>query len=563
MQNLRKIFLSFLAFLFATNPAFAVFNDVEDDELAPEVIEFLREHKIGEATPNFYPRRPVELAEFLAMGLAAAGVERNDLLTSAATRFTDVPSGSWFAPYVYEAEQLGILDDFRGYKLLPRRALHKGEAVALGLEIFGVGIPPAALDEEFGFQDLRERHRLARPLFQALKMGLVEPVSDEHFGVTRRFTRAEAAQLFYNIAHASAGTTVIIRSGVPRIPGWPLFETVWKDVQNKFLFEENVDDNEMMYSALDGLIDSLDDPHSDFLTPQKAQAATTDLAGEIEGIGAYLSTNDDGTVVIVAPISGSPAEAAGLLAGDIITRVDGESIAGFSADEAAQLIRGEAGTQVVLTVRRNGVEKDFSVTRAKVQIKSVELKFRNEVAIVKIAQFTSPTAGEFATAIEDILASRARGIILDLRNNGGGLVNSAVAVLSHFLPQGAIVVTQRHRGDLASRDVAYRTETAPDLNDYKIAVLVNRGTASASEIVASALQDHGLATVVGEQTFGKGTVQEISFFGDGTALKLTIAHWLSPKQQPIQDEGVTPEFISIDDPETQLDEALERALDLF
>ena len=196
-------------------------------------------------------------------------------------------------------------------------------------------------------------------------------------------------------------------------------------------------------------------------------------------------------------------------------------------------------------------------------IKSVDTTFRNNVAIVKIAQFTAPMVLEFAEAATEILANHPRGIILDLRNNGGGLVNSAVAVLSHFLPKGGLVATQKHRTGLESRDIEYRTNEDPDLNNFKIVVLVNRGTASASEIVAAALRDNNLATIVGETTFGKGTLQELNLFDDGTSLKMTVARWLSPNDDEIQGVGISPDFRIVDDETTTKDEALEKALSLF
>ena len=563
MRFLQKFSIGFLIFVLAANGTFAWFDDV-DDELAPNVIEFLRENGVGESTQNFYPRRPVELAEFLVMGLALAGVAENDLPSvNTPTRFTDISSENWFARQVAFAEELGILTSVKGNRLVPRRTLRKGEATTLGLKIFGIGVAPTTDSEDFGFADLRTSHRLFREISRALKMGVIEPTSDAKFGTTEIFTRADAANLFFELANYHEGATIVIQNGISSIPNWMLFETIWDQIEAKFLFEENIDESEMMYSALDGLVDSLGDPYSDFLPPAETSSTSGNLDGEVEGIGAYLSVTEDGEVLIVSPIAGSPAEAAGLKAGDIIVGVDGQSIANFSSDEAATLIRGKAGTNVELTIRRENAERKISVVRAKVTIKSIETTFRNNVVVVKIAQFTAPTVPEFAEAATEILANHPRGIILDLRNNGGGLVNSAVAVLSHFLPKGGLVATQKHRTGLESRDIEYRTNEDPDLNNLKIVVLVNRGTASASEIVAAALRDNNLATIVGETTFGKGTVQEINFFGDGTALKMTVARWLSPNEDEIQSVGIAPDFEIVDDEATTKDEALEKALSLF
>ena len=563
MRFLQKLSIGFLIFVIGANSTFAWFDDV-GDELAPNVIEFLQENGVGESTQKFYPRRPIELAEFLAMGLALAGVAESDLpAANTPTRFTDISSADWFARQVAFAEELGILASVKGDRLVPRRTLRKGEATALGLKIFGIGVAPATDTEEFGFDDLRPSHRLFREISRALKMGVIEPTSDSNFGMMERFTRADAANLFFELANFHEGSTIIIRNGISSIPNWMLFEAIWKQIESKFLFEENIDESKMMYSALDGLVDSLGDPYSDFLPPEETAATTGDLDGEFEGIGAYLSVSEEGEVLVVSPIAGSPAEAAGVKAGDIIIGVDGQSIQDFSSDQAAKLIRGPAGSTVELTIRRDGAERKISVTRAKVTIKSVETIFQNNVAIVKIAQFTAPTVPEFATAAAEIVAHRPSGIILDLRNNGGGLVNSAVAVMSHFLPKNGLVASQKHRAGLENRDIEYRTSADPDLNNFKIVVLVNRGTASASEIVAAALRDNDLATIVGETTFGKGTVQEINFFADGTALKMTVARWLSPNEEEIQGVGIAPDVEVVDDEATEKDEPLEKALSLF
>ena len=566
MFSFRKFLLSFLIFILATNSTFAVFNDVKNDEVAPEVIEFLRANGIGETTENFYPKRPIALAEFLAMGLTAAGIVEEDLTKNATSRFSDVPSEIWFAPFVAEAEKLNLLEDFRGEKLLPNRAVNRGEAVQLGLKIFGIGVPLKLPEEEFGFRDVRESHRLARFIFRAAKMGVINPEMDDEFGVTRRMNRAEAAEFFYNLANfeEDGGTTIVINNGFSQVTNWQLFETIWRETKNKFLFKENLNDDKMLNSALQGVVNSLGDPYSEFYTPEQTQLQTGNLSGEIEGIGVFIEKDlEDRGLLIVAPIFSSPADRAGLRAGDIILAVDGKSLAGLPLEEAANLTRGPSGTTASYTIFREDHEFAVEIVREKIKIDSVSLDFMENIAIVDLNQFTAALPEDFAEIAEKIKKQHPRGIILDLRNNGGGLVTSAVDLLGYFLPEGAIVASQEFREGLENRNLDYRTERKPTLHGFRTLVLVNKGSASASEIVAAALQDHNVASVVGEQTFGKGTVQEISFFENGTALKLTVAHWLSPKKQPIQDEGVTPDFEAVDNPETPVDEALNATLELF
>jgi carboxyl-terminal processing protease len=231
--------------------------------------------------------------------------------------------------------------------------------------------------------------------------------------------------------------------------------------------------------------------------------------------------------------------------------------------DATNLTRGPSGTTGKYTILRDDQEFEVSIIREKIKLDIASVDFRNDIAIIDINQFTSALSDDFAKIAAQIKERRIRGIVLDLRNNGGGLVNTAVDLLGYFLPKGAIIASQEFRPGLESQNIDYRTERNPIFRGMQIIVLVNRGTASASEIVAAALQDHNAASILGEQTFGKGTVQEINFFGDGTALKMTVAHWLSPHQQEIQENGVTPDFEGIDDPETLEDEALNEALSRF
>ncbi|MFH0834134.1 MAG: S41 family peptidase [Patescibacteria group bacterium] len=561
MQFWRKILFSFVIFVVVANPTLASFDDAKN-ELIPEVIEFLQSKGVGQTSDNFYPKRPITLAEFVSMGLAAAGIK--DLPSNATTRFKDVPAAAWFAPAIAEADARGILNDSRGDNLLPNRPINRAEATALSLKIFGIAVPPTLSDEDFSFRDVNKSYRLARFIFRAVKMGVINPIADDEFGTTQRFSRGEAANLFYNLANFSSeegGGTIIIQNGLSNIPGWPLFETVWDETTSKFLFQDKLNQTKMLHSAIQGMIESLGDPYSEFYTPEQTQLQTGNLSGEVEGIGVYIEKDEQGRgLVIVAPIYNSPAEKAGLLPGDIITAVDGQPLAGLPLEDAANLTRGPNGTTARYKILRNGNEFEVEIRREKIKLDITSVAFKNQIAIVDINQFTASLPTDFAKIAAQITEQRPRGIIIDLRNDGGGLVNAAVDLLGYFLPKGTVVATQEFR-DGSSTD--YKTLRDPSLSGIRTVVLVNKGSASASEIVAAALQDTGAASVVGEQTFGKGTVQEINFFQDGTALKLTVAHWLSPKRQQIQGNGVKPDFPGVDNPDTPVDEGLESALSLF
>ncbi len=561
MQFFRKMFVGFLIFTIVASPSLASFDDVKD-ALSPDVVQFLQAYGVGKSTANFFPKRPISLVEFLAMGLALAGVK--DLGGNATTRFTDVPADAWFAPVVAKADELDLLGDFRGTTLLPNRVLSRGEVAELGLKIFGIGVPTAANNEEFGFKDVGKNYRFARFIFRAVKMGVLDPISDTEFGTARRVSRGEAAQFFYNLANFVEGPSIVIQTGTTNIPEFVLFQHVWDEAKNRFLYPEKANDSDMLYSAIQGMVKSLDDPYSEFYTPEETKSETANLSGEVEGIGVYIEADPQNRgLVIVAPVYSSPAERAGLRAGDIITAVDGKPLADLPLADAANLTRGPTGTTAKYTILRDGQEFTVEIIRQKIKLDIATVEFQNDIAIIDINQFTTALPEDFAKIAAQISEHHIRGIILDLRNNGGGLVNAAVDLLGYFLPKGTLVASQEFRPELAAENLDYKTERDPTLSGIRTLVLVNKGTASASEIVAAALQDYGAASILGEQTFGKGVVQEINFFNDGTALKMTVAHWLSPKKQEIQGVGVKPDFAAIDVPETPTDEAIEAALAYF
>ena len=570
MSYFYKIFLVFTLCLFTVSTSLAgSFSDVVEDDPYFQAVEFLHERGISNDGENFYPKRPISLAEFFAMGMTAAGIEKDVLPQNITTRFLDIPTNAWFTPFIAEADQLGILDNFHGKKLLPNRPITRGEAVKFGLEIFGIGVSLIPIDEEFGFSDVRPQHRLARWVFRAVKMGIINPIADDNFGITQRLSRSETAELLFNLANfeEKSPVTITIQNGTySNIPDLQMLEAVWDEIKNKFLFEENINETIMLQRAIAGAVKSLDDPYSEFLLPEETQATNANLSGEIEGIGVYLSQNEDEEIVVIAPIRDSPAEKAGVRAGDIITAVNDENIKDLMINEAANLIKGEAGTTVKITVQRKEKELSFEIVRSKIEIKSVGVDFKNNVAVVTVSQFDSTTSPEFSTVAAEIIAKHPRGIILDLRNNGGGLVTAAVNMAGYFLPKNSIVAKTRHRSTLEGDEdygSTYYTLNEPTLNNFKTFILINRGSASAAEIVAAALQDHNAATIAGETSFGKGTMQEISFFPNGTALKLTIAHWLSPKEQLIDKRGIAPDLEIVDEEETTADEVLNHVLRLF
>jgi len=318
------------------------------------------------------------------------------------------------------------------------------------------------------------------------------------------------------------------------------FWDVWDKIKEKYVGHD-VSDVQLFYGALSGLVAGLDDPYSTYFSPTKAQEFARDLSGEFEGIGAEIGIRDK-QLVVVAPLPESPAEKAGLHTGDIILSIDDQETYGMTLEEAIGMIRGEKGTTVVLTITRNGFEgaTKISIVRNRITVPSVIWKSLDDgTAYVRIGQFNEQTWSEFDKAIREIMVATPRGIVLDLRSNPGGYLDTSVAVASEWVDTGVIV--SEEFGDEKKNE--YQSQGKHRFKGIPTVVLVDEGTASGSEIVAGALQDYGVATIVGNQTFGKGSVQDFEVLPDGSALKLTVAKWFTPKHRAIDKAGITPDVI--------------------
>jgi len=317
-----------------------------------------------------------------------------------------------------------------------------------------------------------------------------------------------------------------------------MFWEVWGLVRELYV-DQPVSEKDLFYGAMEGLLASLDDPYSVYFTPELAESFQSDLNGTFFGIGAEIGEHEEG-IVVVAPLTGSPAEKAGLMAGDVIINVDGESVAEMTVTEAVMLIRGERGTDVVLSVYRDGEDDllDIKITRDEITINSVEWEMRDDgIAVIEVYMFNDDTTKLFKEAVDEILTESPKGIILDVRNNPGGLLSEAISLAGFWIEKDTAVIER-----IGGKEQAFYTSGTAPLSDIPTVVLVNKGSASGSEILAGALQDYGYATLIGEQTFGKGSVQEYRDFLDGSAMKVTVAKWLTPKGRAINGIGIEPDI---------------------
>ncbi len=311
--------------------------------------------------------------------------------------------------------------------------------------------------------------------------------------------------------------------------------------------------DELMESAIAGSLEALGDDYTRYVSPEVAERTRQDMEGAVEGIGAMVQENDEGLFEIVRPIDGQPADLAGLQAGDVLIEVDGQSVLEIDFDEVILMVRGPAGTTVNLKIMREGEPEPlaFSIVRARFEVAVVEYEMLPvemtggaAIGYIHLTEFGATAEEKLLEALAALLPQQPVGLILDLRDNPGGYLDQSVAVADAFLPAGVALFERNIRG----LDQTFTTDDGDAAEEIPLVVLVNAGSASASEIVAGAIQDRGRAVLVGETTFGKGSVQQIHTLADGGELRVTVARWYTPDNHTIQDEGITPD-IEVETPE--------------
>jgi len=345
-----------------------------------------------------------------------------------------------------------------------------------------------------------------------------------------------------------------------------LFWQVWERLENEYLDSTKINEKEMVHGAIRGMTAALGDPYTAFLSPEDNQDSKEDLAGQFEGVGIQLGFIE-GVLAVIAPLKGTPAEKAGVLAGDLITKIDERDTQGISLPESVELIRGEKGTKIMLGLVRDGEYLEIEIVRGTIKVKSVELEWKDEIAYVRLSRFGDETNNEWDEVVKEILSRQSNTdgevrMVLDLRNNPGGYVDGAVYLASEFLREGDLVVTQQEKWSKSDLE----TNRTGKLQDTKMVILLNQGSASSSEILAGALKDQEQAVLVGKKSFGKGTVQEVIDFRGGSGLHVTTARWLLPSGKWIHENGIEVdhevEFDRAKWQDERVDNQLEKALEL-
>ncbi len=361
---------------------------------------------------------------------------------------------------------------------------------------------------------------------------------------------------------------IVIKDAVNRadskVPAdFTTFWEAWQAVNDKYLKNDKVSSEDKMYGATQGLVASLGDPYSQFFSPQESKKFEEDVQGNFGGIGAELGIRKE-RLVVIAPLKDTPAMKAGLIAGDYILEVNSSSTDGVSIDQAVNWIRGEKGTKVTLKMFRESWDKpkDIEITRDTIEIPTLDWEMRDRIAYIELYSFNANASSLFYEAILGTSKQGAQAIVLDLRNNPGGYLQVAVDLAGWFVPKGTLVVSEE--GRTGESEKLYARGNAA-LLDIPVVVLINQGSASASEILAGALRDIRKIKLVGEKSFGKGTVQELVNLHDESSLKITIAHWVMPGGKILDDGGLEPDVevkMTDEDIENKKDPQLEKALEI-
>jgi len=345
-----------------------------------------------------------------------------------------------------------------------------------------------------------------------------------------------------------------------------LFWDAYNKLSEKFIDTSKISDKKIIYGSIEGMTRSLGDPYTEFFNPDQAKKFQQDLAGSFDGIGVEIGIKKD-LLTVISPLKGTPGQKAGLKSGDIILKIDGQDATSLTTTEAVDLIRGPKGTPVTITILRDGwtLPKDIQIIRDTIKVPSMEWSIKDgDAAYIQIYQFDEQLPADFSAAALQILNSSAKEIVVDLRDNPGGYLSVAQDIAGWFLPVGKVVTIEDF--GKGKKQQIYKAEGNAQLSTYPVNILINQGSASASEILAGALRDNRGIKLIGTKSFGKGSVQEVIDLKDGSFIKVTIAHWLTPKGNSISEVGLTPDVkveITDDDISQKKDPQLDKALELI
>ncbi len=557
-KSTKKLIIGIIVGILLFNTTAFAYDDIPHTSEYFYAIEYLRRNDVFPDKKLFRPDIIISKAEFIKYLVKLNNPDLVPGKIKANLPFQDTRNTSWYAPYFQEALRLGILSD-RTEKINPYNKITVYEAIELLFHSRSIPIPRRWVGT-IPYKDVENNKGVQALVMRAVELGVVAPEKPDKFGLYRRLTRARAAHMIYKMDLVDLRTTPSSQAQVVSGLDSRLQKiiSVWELINANYVKKDDIDAKNLSDNAIRSMVEALEDPYSAYMDESQNATFSDEFDGEIEGIGAFVGVDEDGNVTIVAPIKDSPAYKAGVKAGDVIIKVGDFDAVGATLYDVVNHIKGPKGTKVELTLRRDGRNVIIEVVRDVIVIEPVEYEVigNGRIMHIKLLNFNENAPQKFQEVVEIITKdSTIKGVILDVRNNPGGLLSAAIGILNYILPNNSAATHIKYN----YFNYSQYTQGQGELNDYPMVVLANKGSASASEIVAGALKEYDVAKIVGETTFGKGTVQEVNYFGDTSSLKLTVAEWLTPNWNSIQGNGIAPD-IEVVNTETGGDRQLDRAI---
>lgn len=537
---MKKILLALALSAFFVSPlASAEFDDVSQDHPYYDGISYLE--LIGAVNPgeNFRPDDLVTRAEFFKILFKTLHEDIDD--AQGFSSFEDVSTEAWFAPYAnlalsYELLEPGTFE--------PEKNVSRVKTLSIVMQAYGLGAPIIPkLEREALFSDVQATHPFYSILFQADRMGLITANPETKYFPFQSLTRGELADMMFQMeVWNTESLTSETDEGFYKSD---IFGDIWEHIVNDFYLESGfeIDEEVLFQTAVNAILESLNDPYSVYFPADEANEFADAVSGEFEGIGVVLTQDEETLAVFIAEVlTGSPAEAIGLKSGDQISAVDDVSTEGMALEAVMGRIKGAAGTEVKLSIIRDEKTYTYKIVRAQIELDLVKGKlYANDVWLIDIDSFASSIYEDMMLTLEELAAEEPEpsAIVLDLRGNPGGYINMGNFVAGLFVEHVTPLVILDYG---AHQETIVNGDTGP-YKDIPLYILVDGYSASTSEIVAQTLKEVGGATVIGTQTFGKGSAQQVVSYWDGSMLKMTIAHWLSSKGTSINGVGVTPDIL--------------------
>ena len=579
---MRKFIFSLgivILFLLPTNQVLAFYKDVPSTNQYYTSIKSLYDANLLPKSTNFQPSDPLTNADLYELLVSFSGAPLADGST---IPYSDVPTDSLYAPYIQTALDFGIISfQDANPKFEPTKSLPKHKVLETMFKSLDIGTNYFFDRNDFPFTDVKTTSSIAPLAQKSADIGILETSTPKLFKMAKRITRAEAADYLYKINQYKKIDSIKItytnktptknsnnysfnktESELINNQSFGTFLDVWQTLQTDYLYNDKINDKDLIFGAIEGMVNQVDDNYTVFEKPGE-NIILDSLSSEYEGIGAILELIDE-KVTIVSPLKNSPAEKAGLKPADIIIKIDGKDVTKQGVSEIIKQIKGPAGTSVKITITREGSPLNFTIKREKLFYETVSYKFltkgTKKIAYLELKSFNEKTFEEFLKAAEDIVSQDADGLILDLRNNPGGYLGVAINIIGLFSDTSKTAIKM----EFADNSIEpYDAPANGLLKDLQTVILINKGSASSSEVLAGALQDYKIAKLIGEKSFGKGVVQDIVEYKDDSLLKYTSAKWLTPNGRDINKKGLTPDRFILKTTTPNTDNQLTAALEEF